>query len=598
MIFSEIIFFNEKPFFSHFFSSLALRLLQYSQEQHLKRHKEAIWAIEDEIIVKILNEEAEKSELKTFELIENIKNIPLMSSTLLRHINRISDDELALHLIRTILLHKRVNEVPANEIEQLTKYLSDVELYANIGRAITITDYIYEAWTKVMEISRVQPERLLYSLIERNQYELCYRWIETVSLQEEAIKPQFIDLFMTKITADNHDNNNEHFIKVCKVLLKIMVQMDSNLLRKLRNCKLLQYLVDFLIENAKNDDYIYKNYQITLKIFDVIDAEEANSLWELIELPLLIIEQYILNSKFEILTKILHTIRPFIRNTECSTCLKLSREAPPLSANHQQITGNANTDRPSSINYRCHPIGVDCVDQILRTYAAKALDFRIGNGNATSKKSNSLDSLDESFVMPREAPDKSQWIKDDEATHCMCCKRTVFTMLTRRHHCRRCGRVVCHSCSSKRLTIPKLYDNILVRVCDDCVRQTNETQVENVADTLTEKQQEPELTVLEDQPMSSRNRNGWMYQFSGNIKHDSLLRDEFSFEYAPSASLCLNLISMHTPGQISCDFLISYSKKFEALLKPLKPGQKSPEIDYAFVTRILYCLSFAAKVLS
>lgn len=75
-----------------------------------------------------------------------------------------------------------------------------------------------------------------------------------------------------------------------------------------------------------------------------------------------------------------------------------------------------------------------------------------------------------------------------------------------------------------------------------------------------------------------------------------MLREEFSFEYAPSASLCLNLISMHTPGQECCDFLLSYCRKFEALLKPLEPGQSNPEVDYTFVTRILYCLSFAAKV--
>ncbi|XP_031621433.1 zinc finger FYVE domain-containing protein 26 homolog [Contarinia nasturtii] len=588
---------------------LALSLLQYTQERHLHRHKEAIWAIEDEIIVKILNEEAEKLELKTFSLIENIKNIPLMSSTLLKHINRISDDELALHLIRMILLHERVNEVPKNEIEQLTKYLSDVTLYANIGRAITITDYIYEAWTKVMEISRVEPERLLYSLIERNQYELCYQWIETIPLTM-VIKPQFLDLFTTKII-DNQDNNNEHFIKVCKVLLKLMVlQMDSNLLLKLRNRKLLQYLVNFLIENSNNDNYTYKNYQISLLIFDVLDAKEANTLWELIDSPLLIIEQYILNSKFETLMKILRTIRPHIKKNECSICSTMSREAPPPPSSSSMESGSnhlkkttSEIDRPSFIDYKCHAISDHCVDQILRTYAAKALDFRVGGGSvmqegSTPKRTISLDSVCGSFIMPREAPAKSQWIKDDEATHCMCCKRTIFTMLNRRHHCRRCGRVVCHSCSTKRFTIPKLYENILVRVCDDCDRQTNEalvTNEENAVEKQSEQQPSSSIsTILDNQPISSRNE--WMYRFTGHLKHDRLLREEFSFEYAPSASLCLNFISMHTPGQICCDFLLSYSKKFEALLKPLKPGQANPEVDYAFVTRILYCLSFAAKM--
>lgn len=504
-----------------------------------------------------------------------------MSSTLLKHINRISDDDLALHLIRTILLHNRVDEVPTDQIEQITKYLADITLYARIGRAITMTNYIYETWTKVMEISRVAPERLLYSLIERNQYELCYQWIETVSLQEVVIKPQFIDLFMTKIT-DNQDNNNEHFIKVCKALLEIMaLQLDSNVLLKLRNRQLLQYIVNFLFENAKHDNYIYKNYQITLNIFDVIDVKEADTLWELIDVPLLIIEQYILNSKFETLAKILRAIRSNIKSNECQICSKASTV----------IEAHTYT-----INYKSHATSIQCVDQILRTYAAKSLDFRIATGSvfkesSTSNRSSSLNSFCETFVMPRDVPDKAHWIKDVEATHCMCCKKSVFTMLTRRHHCRRCGRVVCHSCSTKRLTIPKLYENILVRVCDDCARQTNE----NIANAPTTQQPSSSVFEANEQPISKR--YGWMYQFSGDLKHDSLLREEFSFEYAPSASLCLNLISMHTPGQDCCDFLLSYCKKFEALLKPLQPGKKNPEVDYAFVTRILYCLSFAAKVL-
>lgn len=182
----------------------------------------------------------------------------------------------------------------------------------------------------------------------------------------------------------------------------------------------------------------------------------------------------------------------------------------------------------------------------------------------------------------------------------MCCKRSAFSLVTRRHHCRRCGRVTCHSCSSKRMLIPKLYDNVMVRVCEDCFKQTNGIQNDAMANAISRSPSSAKISAslldVNQQPISSR--IGWVYRFTGQHKHDNLLRDEFSFEYAPSASLCLNIISMHTPGQECCDFLLSYCKKFEALLKPLKPGHANPEIDYAFVTRILYCLSFAAKVLT
>lgn len=253
-------------------------------------------------------------------------------------------------------------------------------------------------------------------------------------------------------------------------------------------------------------------------------------------------------------------------------------------------------------------MSIECIDHLLRTYASKALDFRISNrfDNNADQQSKlnttvSLDSLCGIFVMPHEPPPKENWVKDIEASFCMACKRSVFTMLTRRHHCRRCGRVVCHSCSTKRLCIPKLYADIPVRVCDDCARQTQETianaQNATVGDffSLQEEPRCSESIVAEVFEPEIENRT-WTYRFSTNSKHNNLLRDDFSFEYAPSASICLSILALHTPGVECSNFLFSYCRKFEALLKPLKPGHSNPEVDYTFVTRILYCLSFAAKV--
>ncbi|KAJ3041367.1 hypothetical protein HDV00_009508 [Rhizophlyctis rosea] len=39
------------------------------------------------------------------------------------------------------------------------------------------------------------------------------------------------------------------------------------------------------------------------------------------------------------------------------------------------------------------------------------------------------------------------WIPDNEATTCMICGTTKFSLVTRKHHCRHCGRVICWKCS-------------------------------------------------------------------------------------------------------------------------------------------------------
>ncbi|XP_012227000.1 pleckstrin homology domain-containing family F member 1 homolog isoform X4 [Linepithema humile] len=60
------------------------------------------------------------------------------------------------------------------------------------------------------------------------------------------------------------------------------------------------------------------------------------------------------------------------------------------------------------------------------------------------------------------------WVPDNEATICMHCNKTQFTVLNRRHHCRQCGAVVCGPCSNKKLLLPGQGNGKAVRVCLQC----------------------------------------------------------------------------------------------------------------------------------
>ncbi|KAK7877746.1 hypothetical protein WMY93_030560 [Mugilogobius chulae] len=59
------------------------------------------------------------------------------------------------------------------------------------------------------------------------------------------------------------------------------------------------------------------------------------------------------------------------------------------------------------------------------------------------------------------------WVPDSEASICMRCHKAKFTAVNRRHHCRKCGYVVCGPCSEKRLLLPS-QSSRPVRVCDFC----------------------------------------------------------------------------------------------------------------------------------
>ncbi|KAF1816180.1 FYVE-domain-containing protein [Eremomyces bilateralis CBS 781.70] len=58
-------------------------------------------------------------------------------------------------------------------------------------------------------------------------------------------------------------------------------------------------------------------------------------------------------------------------------------------------------------------------------------------------------SSDSDIVLP-------SWQDDAEAPECQVCE-TPFSFWYRKHHCRKCGRVVCSNCSPHRITLPRQY---------------------------------------------------------------------------------------------------------------------------------------------
>lgn len=71
-----------------------------------------------------------------------------------------------------------------------------------------------------------------------------------------------------------------------------------------------------------------------------------------------------------------------------------------------------------------------------------------------------------------------EWIPDKEAETCMRCQKLKFTIYNRRHHCRKCGFVICGDCSKQKVLIKFLSDEP-VRVCDDCYMVLTSTQNNN-----------------------------------------------------------------------------------------------------------------------
>ncbi|KAK9884835.1 hypothetical protein WA026_009059 [Henosepilachna vigintioctopunctata] len=57
------------------------------------------------------------------------------------------------------------------------------------------------------------------------------------------------------------------------------------------------------------------------------------------------------------------------------------------------------------------------------------------------------------------------WADDNSVSHCKSCTKE-FNLTRRRHHCRNCGGIFCHTCSDNSMSLPSSARP--VRVCDDC----------------------------------------------------------------------------------------------------------------------------------
>ncbi|XP_064514413.1 zinc finger FYVE domain-containing protein 26 isoform X4 [Pseudopipra pipra] len=198
------------------------------------------------------------------------------------------------------------------------------------------------------------------------------------------------------------------------------------------------------------------------------------------------------------------------------------------------------------------------------------------------------------FVPPEKPPPKQQWIPDDTETICMVCKTERFTMFNRRHHCRRCGRLVCSSCSTKKMAVEACREN-LSRVCDQCYGYCNREGLPgSVQDTSRKEEDQDQVEETSNNEYSTVVRTPkateleWI--FSLNEEENEIVRSEFYYEQAPSSSLCIAILSLHSDSVVCGHQLIEHCCK-------LSQGLTNPEVDAGLLMDIMKQLLFSAKMM-
>eukprot|EP00929_Paragymnodinium_shiwhaense_P013679 TRINITY_DN121523_c0_g1_i1.p1 TRINITY_DN121523_c0_g1~~TRINITY_DN121523_c0_g1_i1.p1 ORF type:complete len:614 (+),score=82.88 TRINITY_DN121523_c0_g1_i1:89-1843(+) len=83
--------------------------------------------------------------------------------------------------------------------------------------------------------------------------------------------------------------------------------------------------------------------------------------------------------------------------------------------------------------------------------------------------------IDVSFSSDYSRATSSPWLDNKAASACMRCNKKFLLGYRHKHHCRKCGEIVCSLCSRGRETVEDYDPTKLHRVCDAC-RQTNDKE--------------------------------------------------------------------------------------------------------------------------
>ncbi|XP_067941543.1 zinc finger FYVE domain-containing protein 26-like [Watersipora subatra] len=206
-------------------------------------------------------------------------------------------------------------------------------------------------------------------------------------------------------------------------------------------------------------------------------------------------------------------------------------------------------------------------------------------------------------ALPEKAPTKEEWVPNDQALVCMRCQVETFSMFTRRHHCRRCGLVVCATCSSRTAPI----GGRSVRVCEHCYeymfRQRGNTSPSSQSRKSKEKPSaSPTLsptssprTTLQ-MPLSQGNPEApeWLLGISETENEE--LRSDFFYDHAPSVSLCTSILQLYTGGIACGRYMLRLCEKLSHIIKPIEQRSTNQEVDYNLIISMMKFLLLNAKL--
>ncbi|XP_063589556.1 uncharacterized protein LOC134766562 [Penaeus indicus] len=483
------------------------------------------------------------------------------------------------------------------------------------------------SWQEIEKMSEEEPAVLLQMLLQKKQFKLGVQWAE-----HHNVSPELRRLVDQSYLMSVLDKTNPEYGTALEALHALssndLVIVIQALLDRLSSPPTRRFLIEFLLKTqftseavtlckgnnelpGKEDEEgitpstvppsialpnlsdLQQEVMGLILVEDIAPhADDRFQLSHLASTPHLIIEQWLMNIKLEAVEKAIKTLSQHLDLVD-------SRMSSSI---HSQDFGISSLCKEAGVQKRePQSLSWDVLNWLLEAYAAKALDTT--GVQVTLKPQTLNENVPKKFVMPARPPERHEWIPDAEVRECPICRVAVFSMFCRRHHCRRCGRVVCGSCSKARIVVQG-YGDLQVRVCIECYQQTKNLNLEDYIQvrplgdgTYDTVSQSSEGLVSArgggGSSCTSDTEGGWY--LSTDPDHNALVRQEFCYDYAPSLSLCLAILAQHQDHKRAAVCIVKLCHHlFSLIVSSIKSA--SPEVDNTFVLSMIQTLLASSKV--
>uniref|UniRef100_A0A8C5R6L3 Zinc finger FYVE domain-containing protein 26 n=1 Tax=Leptobrachium leishanense TaxID=445787 RepID=A0A8C5R6L3_9ANUR len=484
-------------------------------------------------------------------------------------------------------------EQDTNKVEMDNK-LKELEIYKKI---LTLKeDFDWRNWQDLKKDCVDNPDAIVAIILEAKDYVLCEDWglfypiptdlLTTLQREHLLYLLQHKDTERSLQLLQRIKDQNQQLAVTEQALLQTPNAFACHFLSDY----LLSHFRNNLSENRRHD---IQNMYMGSKVLLLLPEFSLSRYEHLICSPLLMIEQLLMNMKIDWVSIAVNGLHPMLVEPNSSVSTEEVDKLLSFYAGKALAMPFAYRERKSDSLSRipdsCNPISEP--EAIVPSSQAEPPGSSTGDWSrfqtppGPPEKYIRRSKSSPEFVPPDTPPAKAQWIPDATEIICMVCKNERFTMFNRRHHCRRCGRLVCSSCSMKKMVVEGCRENP-ARVCDQChnyfstsitPEEEQGSKEENLGVNLTE--------VLK---LSKAAETQWLLTL--NEDENEMERNEFYYEQAPSATLCSAILNLHSESK-ECGYqLIEQCCKLSRVLT-------NPEMDSRLLLDIMKNLLFSAKMI-